>query len=76
MEGQDIDGGQGHQRRSRRLELVIAFIMSKAAKAANHVGGGNLGMVGTLALVKLKAAKAANDGMLGNLRTEVDYGPA
>ena len=71
--------------------MVIAFIMSKAAKAAKHVRGVNLGMVGTLALVKLKAAKAANDGMLGNLRvernmiggipsiitvTEADYGPA
>lgn len=42
--------------------------MSKAAKAAKRVGGGNLGTVGTLALVKLKAA---NGGMLGALRVFV-----
>ena len=51
--------------------MVAAFIMSKAAKAAKRVGGGNLGMVGTLALVKLKTAKAANGGMVGTLRVFV-----
>lgn len=48
--------------------MAAAFIMSKAAKAAKRVGGGNLGTVGTLALVKLKAA---NGGMLGALRVFV-----